>query len=124
MTPRQISTFRGSEGYTLVELLAVVAIMALAASIALPYVAGRTSDAIRLDAAVRLFTGAIRTTRSDAILRNSEMLLTIDADRRILTSPALSQRFFAADVITQMKVAEPERETPARARIRFFPDGT
>jgi general secretion pathway protein H len=115
---------RSCAGFTLVEMLVVVALMALAAGIALPVLSGKPTDTLRLRAAVNDLTGAIRTTRATAILRDTEAVLLVDVDRNTLTSPALRQRSLAPDIATRLDVAAPERQSPSRGGIRFYPDGT
>ena len=115
---------RSSAGYTLLELLVVIAIMALVAGLAFPFVAGRGSDTVRLGAAAHTVTGAVRATRAAAILRDTQAVLVIDADKRTLSSPALSEQTLASDIAIQMKFADAERISPARGGIRFYPDGT
>ena len=115
---------RDCAGFTLLELLVVVALMALAASIALPLLSGKPTDNLRLRAAVYDLTGAIRATRAAAILRDTQAVLIVDVDHHTLTSPALPQRSFAAEIGAQLQVAAPERLSPSRGGIRFYPDGT
>jgi general secretion pathway protein H len=124
MTRIEQTDDRSSAGYTLLEMLAVVAIMALVASIAVPLVNGKPSDNLRLQAAVYAFTGAIRATRANAILRDTQAVLIVDVDQRTLSSPALPPRSFAPEIAAQLEVAAPERLSPSRGGIRFYPDGT
>jgi general secretion pathway protein H len=124
MTSIEQTRDRSCAGYTLLEMLVVVAIMALVASIAVPLVKGKPSDNVRLRAAVSAFTGAIRATRANAILRDSQALLIVDVDQRLLSSPTLPPRSFAPEIVVQLQVAEPERLSSSRGGIRFYPDGT
>jgi general secretion pathway protein H len=36
----------------------------------------------------------------------------------------IPQGSFAADIVAQLKIAEPERQTPSRGGFRFFADGS
>jgi general secretion pathway protein H len=111
-------------GFTLLELLVVVALMALAVGVALPILNGKPTDNLRLRAAVYDLAGAVRATRSAAILRGTQAVLIVDVDHHTLTSSALPQRRFAADIVAQLQVAAPERLSPSGGGIRFYPDGT
>lgn len=110
-------------GFTLLEMLAVVTILALAAAIAMPLL-GRPSESLRLAAAARDLVGALRLTRSAAIARNAAIALVVDVEQRTFESPAVPSRSFAPDIAAQLKVAEPEQATRSRGGFRFFPDGS
>jgi general secretion pathway protein H len=114
---------RWSAGYSLLEMLVVMTILALAATIALPQFA-KPSDSLRLKAAARELHGALRLTRSAAIAQTRDLVLVIDADKRTFESPVLPRKAFAADIDAQLTVAEPERVTPSRGGFRFFADGS
>ena len=114
---------RTSAGFTLIEMLAVLAILALVASIALP-VLRRPPDALRLEAAARMLASALRLTRAQAIAGNAELSLSIDADRRVFESPVHPATALDPEISIAMTVAAPERRAGAAGSIRFFPDGT
>ena len=113
----------GIAGFTLLEMIVAVAILAVVAALAMPYFA-RPSDGVRLQAAVRELAGALRLTRTTAIARDTDMALEIDVERRTFQSPAVPQRSFAPDIFARLTVAEPERSTASRGGFRFFPDGS
>ena len=107
----------------MLELLVVLALLALAGALALPQLA-RPSDGVRLQAAARELTGALRLTRASAIARNTPLALTVDVDERAFESPVVARKSLSADIALKLTVAEPERATPARGGIRFFADGS
>jgi general secretion pathway protein H len=111
-------------GFTLVEMLVVVTILALIASMALPFFARAHSDRLRLQSATDTFLAALRLTRAKAILGNTEAVLAIDVDGHTFESPAIPARAFESDILAALKVAEPERPTQSRGGFRFFPDGS
>lgn len=111
-------------GFTLLELLVVVALMALATGIALPLLNGKPTENFRLRASVYDLTSAIRATRAAAILHGNQAVLIVDVDDHTFTSPALPARSFAPEIAAQLQVAAPERLSPSRGGIRFYPDGT
>lgn len=112
----------GMAGFTLVEVLVVLAILGLVATVALPRLGA--SPGVTLDAAARDLTGALRATRSAAIARNQPQVMMLDVERRGFTSPAGGARSLPAEMRLALKLAAPEMESPARGGIRFFPDGS
>jgi general secretion pathway protein H len=111
-------------GFTLIELLVVLAILALVASIGFPYLTRSPSDRVRLDATARQLAAALRVSRAAAVLRNGEIALLVDAQSHSFESAAVPHRSFDSDIAIALKIAEPERVTPSRGGIRFFPDGS
>jgi general secretion pathway protein H len=122
MTARAHIWACGVAGFTLIEMLAALAVVALAAALVMPLVL-RPSDALRLDAAARDLVAALRLTRAAAIARNADAALIIDAERRTFESPAVPARPLPADVRLKLKIAEPER-AQSRGGFRFFADGS
>jgi general secretion pathway protein H len=112
-----------SAGFTVLELLVVLALLALVGAVALPQLA-RPSDNVRLQAAARELVGALRVTRSTAIARNTALALVVDVDARAFESPVVARKSLSSDIALKLTVAEPERATPARGGIRFFADGS
>ncbi len=123
MTGRRPYSARLTTGFTLLEMLVVMTILALVAVLVVPLLA-RPPDTLRLEAATRDVIGALRLTRAAAIARNIEMTLMIDADKRIVESPAIPPRALAPDIVVQLTIAKPEQVGPSRGGFRFFPDGS
>ena len=94
---------RTSAGFTLFEMLVVLAIMGLLVALVLPNLR-RPPDNLRLEAATRTVASTLRLSRSQAIARNADVVLTIDADRRIfeifyrLSHPARPRDFSRIDL--------------------------
>jgi general secretion pathway protein H len=110
-------------GFTLVEMLVVIAILGLIAAITVPAVS-TPSDAVRLRAVTSEVIAALRMTRAAAITAHRDMALVLDLDARTLQSPALPQKRLPTELGAKMVIAEPERISPSRGAFRFFPDGS
>jgi general secretion pathway protein H len=112
-----------SAGFTLIEMLVVLAILALGAALALPALRPPPDD-LRLEAAARTVASALRLSRTWAIAANADVVLTIDADRRLLESSAVSATRIDPEISVDMILAAPERRGRSAGAIRFFADGT
>jgi general secretion pathway protein H len=123
MTDRSRSERSSAAGFTLMEMLVVIAILALATAVAMPILA-RPSDGVRLQATARDLINALRLTRAMAITRNAEIALTIDVDKRTFASAAVRMQSFGPDIAAELTFAEPERTTRSTGGFRFFPDGS
>jgi general secretion pathway protein H len=114
---------RAAAGFTLLELLAALAILALLAALAVPALTA-PSDGIRLRTAAEQIAAALRLARANAIVRNGEVALVIDAEGRTIGREDGPVQQFASDVSVQLTIAESERATPTRGGFRFFADGS
>jgi general secretion pathway protein H len=123
MTRRRKSETAARAGFTLLEMLVSMAILALVAVFAMPLLSG-PSDGLRLEATARELLGALRLTRVAAVARDAELALVIDVDGRTFESPAVPRRSFAPDIAAQLTFAEPEQSARSRGGFRFFPDGS
>jgi general secretion pathway protein H len=110
-------------GFTLIEMLVVLTILALGATFAVPLLSGG-SEGLRLQMASSELAAAFRVTRSAAILRNAETTLMIDVDRRTFRSTVVSQRPFAPDIEAKLTFASGIRSAPSDGGFQFFPDGS
>ena len=112
------------DGFTLLELLVVLGILALAGTLALPLVNRPVGD-VTLVATAKNLANAMRLARASAIRDNAERTLTIDLARRQFwvdgvtgASPIASG--IAVDVVTLQK----EQLSARQGRMRFFVDGS
>jgi general secretion pathway protein H len=110
-------------GFTLIEMLVVLVILALAASAAVPLLSGG-SEGLRLQIAASELAAAFRVTRSAAIMRHAETTLLIDVDRRTFKSSVVAQRSFAADIEARLTFASGIGSAPSNGGFQFFPDGS
>ncbi|WP_315770071.1 MULTISPECIES: GspH/FimT family pseudopilin [unclassified Bradyrhizobium] len=112
-----------SAGFTLVEMLAVLVILALTAAAAMPLLS-RGAGQVGLDAATSELASALRATRSAAIAQNRVMTLSVDVDRRTFGSEAVRPRAFAPQIQAKLTYAQATQSGPAVGGFRFFPDGS
>lgn len=70
---------RGSAGFTLVEILIVVAIISTVLAVAIPAIERVTYQ--RISSTARKFVGLVRTIRNDAVLLNNIYRLGFDFDK-------------------------------------------
>jgi general secretion pathway protein H len=114
---------RNSAGFSLVEMLVVLTILSLVISLAGP-VLRRPQDSLRLEAAARTLASMMRLSRARAIARNADVVLMVDAGRRIFESSAVAAIQIDPEIAIELTFAAPEQRGHAAGAIRFFPDGT
>ena len=123
MTAISPQALRPEAGFTLIEMLVVLAILVLVAGVAMPLLSGG-SDGLRLQIAASELAAAFRATRSAAILRNDETTMLIDVDRRTFRSTVVAPRAFAAGIDAKLTFAAAVGAAPSDGGFRFFPDGS
>jgi general secretion pathway protein H len=111
-------------GFTLLELLLVLCIMAVAAVFALPLVTRPAADATLIATAHKL-ANDMRMARASAIRDNAERTLTLDLARRRfwvdgLTGATPVANGIAIDFVT----VRAEQLSGRQGRLRFFVDGS
>jgi general secretion pathway protein H len=110
-------------GFTLIEMLVVLTILALTTTLVVPLVSGG-SEGARLQMAASDLASAFRLTRSAAITRNTDMSLMIDVNKRTFSSTVISQRSFAPDIDAKLTFAAGLGSGRSDGGFRFFPDGS
>ncbi|QLP98776.1 MAG: GspH/FimT family pseudopilin [Rhodoblastus sp.] len=115
-------------GFTLVETLAILAVLALVAAVSTPLLRP-PSDGLVLRRAAHEMAAALRATRARAILRNEEADFAIDLARNVYSASSLSETSLPAGTTLSLVVAKLERAAVEAARdprqaVRFYPDGT
>ena len=114
---------RAARGFTLVEILAVVALIALALAVVSVSVGGGLKGA-KVKAASRDLVAALRYTRGQAIVKREPQALSIDVEKRRYKAPNKNWVELPQDMTMKLFTARSELEEEGVGRIRFFPDGS
>lgn len=124
MTPQlQSRCSRGRQtGFTLVEVLVVMIIIALVLGLVATSLSRSISGAEARQSA-RNMVAALRYTRTQAILKKSEQVFTVDLEARAYQAPGKARVVLPEGVELQLTTAASEVIEEDVGRIRFFPDG-
>jgi general secretion pathway protein H len=105
-------------GFTLVEMLVVLAIMAATLAVSLPYVRG-SGDAQILAATAQNVAVRLRETQSSAMFNNATKALSFDLTHNLIIDP-----LFVLPQGVSLKITTAQNEMISDfASIRFFADG-
>lgn len=108
-------------GFSLLELLVVVALMAAVSALALPYVPGlREGLAARM--AVRGAVGLLERARSEALVAGGPVDVAVDLDGRSLSLGTVRQVLPARCTLHLVTVAALVQDR-GQAAMRFYADG-
>lgn len=115
---------RGRNGFTLVELLVVLAIMAMLIMIATPPIFS-VLPKMEAKSGAREVAAALREARSRAILSNTDVVFSIDLKGHYFTISGDKQiHALPKDVNLSLYTAQQELIDETSGNIRFFPDGS
>jgi general secretion pathway protein H len=113
----------GQRGFTLLEMVCVIALIAILAAVLLPFLPRQTSRA-RLQAYALEAATLLKDDRNAAIARRTEVATLVDAPSRALRSGASGQILrIPADVRFDALLPQSCRRRPALSSIDFFADG-
>jgi general secretion pathway protein H len=112
----------GARGFTLVELLIVLAIMALVMTYAPPLIVNALPG-LRLQTATHEIGAALRAARGMAVAENREAVFTLDTETGRYRGDGAGEGRLSGDLGISFVTARSEQIDRATARIRFFPDG-
>lgn len=123
-TSRAGETGRAARGFTLIELMVVMAVAALLVTVALP-LARLGSPGLEARAAARDIAAGLRRARTDAIFADRETLMLIDTDgRRWTIGEAGDWQALPEGLSLEVETARTEVLEGGIAGLRFFPDGS
>lgn len=114
---------RSERGFTLIEILVVIAIMGLIAAFALPRFSSAQAKADMSSTARQLAAG-LRSTRSLAMTHGRPEAFSLDIAHNLYRAGAGASRPVAKNVGLVLVTASQERVDAAAGSIRFFADGS
>ena len=113
----------GQRGFTLLEMVCVLAIIAMLSAVLLPLIPHQTSRA-RLQAYALQAAALLKSDRAASIRRQVEVATLIDASTRSMRSGADAAVLrFPDDVDVQALLPRSCNQRPTLSTISFFPDG-
>ncbi len=113
----------GQRGFTLLEMVCVIALIAMIAAVLLPFLPRQTSRA-RLQAYALEAATLLQDDRNAAIARRTEVATLVDAPSRAIRSGASGQILhIPADVRFDALLPQSCRRRPVLSSIDFFADG-
>jgi general secretion pathway protein H len=115
---------QGERGFTLLEMVCVLAIVALLAAVLLPFIPHETSRA-RLEAYALQAATLLKADRDAAINRNVSVATLVDAGARAIRSGISTAAIrIPDDVRFDALLPQSCRRQAALSTIRFFANGT
>ena len=108
---------------TLFELLVVLVLVALIAAVSAPLLIKGLGRAESKGAAQDV-AAALRRARSEAVVRNSDVVLTVDVNERSFRIDLAAADALPAKLEVELYAAQTEQISADVGGIRFFPDGS
>ncbi|WJR79988.1 prepilin-type N-terminal cleavage/methylation domain-containing protein [Bradyrhizobium sp. NP1] len=113
----------GEQGFTLLEMVCVIALIAMLAAVLLPFVPHHTSRS-RLQAYALEAATLLKADRNAAIRRGADVSTLVDAASRAIRSGATAQTLrIPDDVRFDALLPQTCRQRPALSTVSFFADG-
>jgi general secretion pathway protein H len=122
--PRRTDEPWGAQGFTLLELIVALGIMALGVAVALPYLQG-TRAGHQLRATAFEIAGQMRDARATAQARNIDQAVILDVgNRRLWLDGSATRRTLPPRMAVDVEVPVAEQLAANVVRVRFFADGS
>ena len=122
LTPFSIPSSRRARGFTLIEMLAVIVLIAIAATVTAVSLHGRSRS--ELQAAAQRVAAGLRDTRTRAMATGKPQWFSVDLHAHAYTVPGRDPRGFPAAATVHVESAAEAGEQRGVARIGYFPDGS
>jgi len=121
---RRRAGFRDCDGFTLIEVLVVLAIMVIVVAVVMPLGAGQREHA-QIAASTRQVAEGLRLTRSRAILtdRTEDFLVDVNNDS-FRAAGAVAPVTLPPELKITLSTAEDLVKDASIGAIRFYPDGS
>jgi len=115
---------RPAPGFTLIELVVVLAILGFAYALVPPLFSGARAS-VELKGATRQLAAGLRQARNYAVTRRTEAVLTLDVEKRDFTVSG-DARVYRLPRRLQLKLVTSQNEVSGdkQASIRFYADGS
>ena len=124
MRLRNHAPLRSSRGFTLLEMLVVLMLMAIVAGMVLPVFRGGGVSTLELRAAARELAAGLRTARSEAVTQRRETFLVVDLEgRRFKVDQSSQEHNLPSRIELKLFTAQNDLVSEKVGAIRFFPDG-
>ena len=111
-----------NEGFTLVEMLVVLSLVALLLVISLPY-STSSGEGRKLDAASQIIAAKLRETQISSLSSNRERSLTVDIKKGLLIQTNPDKTFELPEGIGMSIITSNNEIMKDAGAFRFFPDG-
>ena len=119
-----VGTRNASAGVTLLELLVVLTIMAIAAAFVYPMLAGTGVSTGELKSAARQVAAGLRLARGEALATRQETRLLLDLEQRTFRIDRdASVHALPKMIEVKLFTAQSDLVNDRVGAIRFFPDG-
>ncbi|NII12069.1 GspH/FimT family pseudopilin [Oleiagrimonas sp. C23AA] len=118
-----LSARRGARGFTLLEMLAVILLIGIAATVVSVSISHGLSGA-RVRAAGSDLSAALRYTRAQAIVHRRSEVLRVDVAARSYQAPGRPAKRLPSGMALKVTSASGDQQGGHLAGIRFFPDGS
>ena len=113
----------GEDGFTLLEIVCVIAMLAILAAIVLPAIPRGTSTT-KLQSYATETAALLKADRNAAVRRRTDITATVDpASRTVHSGSSGRSILIPADVTFDAKLATRCNDRPAGPTIRFFASG-